>query len=78
MSSGNNYTKAQEALHWLTKHSGLGQQSLEYFKAEIVSGLFEQATNSDEISKIYRGLDKKDQTSSVILQMYEKYLGKHK
>lgn len=65
-----NYHKAYEVLEWLLKNDSLREYKAIRYKARVIGGLFNETNDADELVRLYRRLDRKEQTSFLYGKLY--------
>ncbi len=65
-----NYHKAYEVLEWLLKHDSLREYKANRYKARVLGGLFAEIGDAEELSRIYRRLEKSEQSSFLYAKIY--------
>lgn len=65
-----NYHKAYEILEWLLKHDSWREYKANRYKARVIGGLFAEISDADELHRIYRRLEKTEQSSFLFAKLY--------
>ena len=65
-----NYQMAYQVLSWLLKNDLIGEYKANKYKAKVIGGLFKELTDVEELSTIFKKLDKSEKASFFFGKQY--------